>query len=486
MHLWIDEYAHLDSPLHRWDPRQKFVALMAMIFAFSFVRDLRLIPAMIVLTAGLYALSQLPVAFLLMRMRYPGYFLGIMALILPFFAGQTVLFTLGPLAVYEEGVVQLALIAARFGCILTVGLVLFGTAPFLTTIHAMRSLGLPALLADMTLLTFRYLFEIADMLKRMETAMRLRGFRSGKLSRRGFQTLAALAGSILIRSFEQSERVYKAMKLRGYGSTTTVTADRYEARSNGQHADAAPAPILSVSGLCFGYPSHPDVLHDLSFSIASGARVGLIGPNGAGKTSLFLAIAGVLKASAGDVRLGGESLRYGKFHPEIGLVFQNADDQLFSPTVRDDVAFGPVNMGLPEAEIAARVQAALATVGALDLADRPPHHLSGGEKRMVAIAGILALHPRVIMVDEPDANLDVRARRRLIRFLQASEQTLLVASHDLELILEVCERVLLLDEGCIVADGDPCAIMGDDALMEAHGLEKPHSLIPHAHGIPCC
>ncbi|MCD4687559.1 MAG: energy-coupling factor ABC transporter ATP-binding protein [Anaerolineae bacterium] len=275
------------------------------------------------------------------------------------------------------------------------------------------------------------------------------------------------------------------MKLRGYGSTTTETSAAPDTRSNGRHADTAPAPILSVSGLRFGYPSRPDVLHDVSITISPGARVGLIGPNGAGKTSLFLAIAGVLKATAGEVTLAGEPMRYNKFHPEIGLVFQNADDQLFSPTVRDDVAFGPTNMRLPAPEIAARVEAALTTVGALELAERPPHHLSGGEKRMVAIAGVLALHPRVIMYDEPDANLDVRARRRLIRFLQASEQTLLIASHDLGLILEVCDRVLLLDEGRIVADGDPRAIMGDAALMETHGLEKPHSLIPHTHEIPC-
>ena len=154
-------------------------------------------------------------------------------------------------------------------------------------------------------------------------------------------------------------------------------------------------------------------------------------------------------------------------------------DQLFCPSVRDDVAFGPRNMGLPNEEVEARVTGALSAVGVLKLADRPSHHLSEGEKRMVSIAGVLAMRPRLMIYDEPGANLDIRSRRRLIRLLQASKETLLVASHDLELVLEVCSRVVLIDEGRIVADGDPREIMSDDRLMEAHGQEKPHSLIPH-------
>jgi cobalt/nickel transport system ATP-binding protein len=478
MRLWIDEYAGLESPIHRWDPRQKLIALVALIFAFSFVRDLRLVPLMALITAGLYALARLPVSFLVTRLRYPGYFMLIMAVILPFFAGETVIVQAGPLALREEGLREFALIAGRFACILTVGLVLFGTAPFLAMVKAMRSLGLPAILADMTLLAFRYVYEIGDTLVRMETAMRLRGFRARRFSLGGLATLAALAGSLLVRSFEQSERVYNAMRLRGYGRNGKTDDPAFS--DTGESA-AEGGPLLRVEGLSFSYPDQPRVLRDVSFEIAPGERVGLVGPNGAGKTSLFLLIGGVLKPEAGTITLAGQPLHSGTFHPAIGLVFQNPDDQLFSPSVRDDVAFGPQNMGLPEEVVARRVAAALATVGASELADRPPHHLSGGEKRMVAIAGVLAMHPQLVIYDEPDANLDVRARRRLIRFLQASEQTLLIASHDLELVLEVCDRVLVLDEARIVAAGPPAAILADTALMEAHGLERPHSLIPHEH-----
>lgn len=233
---------------------------------------------------------------------------------------------------------------------------------------------------------------------------------------------------------------------------------------------------LRVAGLRFSYSDRPDVLQGITLHLQPGEQVGLIGPNGSGKTTFFLALCGVLKPTAGDILLFGRTVTVGGFSAEIGMVFQNPNDQLFCPSVREDVAFGPVNMGLPPAEVAARVSAALAATGSLHLIDRVPHHLSGGEKRMVAIAGVLAMQPRLIIYDEPDANLDRRARRRLIEFLSASSETTLISSHDPELILEVCSRVVLMDGGRIIADGQPHEIMGDRALMEAHGSECPPSL----------
>jgi len=238
-------------------------------------------------------------------------------------------------------------------------------------------------------------------------------------------------------------------------------------------------PALVVSGLSFSYPDQPGVLQDVSLTVRPGERVGLVGPNGAGKTTFFLLICGVLKPGAGEIALFGRPMKHGDFRTEIGMVFQNPNDQLFCPSVRDDVAFGPQNLGLSKEEVEDRVQEALSTAGVWDLAARPPHHLSGGEKRMVSIAGVLAMRPQLVVYDEPSADLDIRSRRRLIRFLQASPETVLIASHDLELVLEVCDRVILMDEGCIVVNGKPREVMGDVALMEAHGLEKPHSLVPH-------
>lgn len=238
-------------------------------------------------------------------------------------------------------------------------------------------------------------------------------------------------------------------------------------------------PALTVSGLYFSYPDTQDVLMDVSLTIMPGEKVGLIGPNGSGKTTLFLNICGILKPSAGEIAVLGRKVTNGDFLSEVGFVFQNPDDQLFCPSVHDDVAFGPQNMRLPKEEVEARVNEALAVVGAGKLANRAPHHLSGGEKRMVSIASVLAMRPRLLIYDEPSANLDIRSRRRLISLLQASTDTTFIASHDLELILEICPRVVLMDEGHVVVDGDARQIMLNDKLMEAHGQERPHSLIPH-------
>ncbi|MDO4795402.1 MAG: ABC transporter ATP-binding protein [Brachymonas sp.] len=250
-------------------------------------------------------------------------------------------------------------------------------------------------------------------------------------------------------------------------------------------AAAAPvSPVLQLQDLSFAYPGAPEVLRHINVEIRPGERVGLIGPNGAGKSTLFLLSTGILAPTSGQIRLLGKTVQKGHFHPQLGLVFQNTDDQLFCPTVWEDIAFGLRNMGLDEAEVARRAEAALASVGAQKLAQRDIHHLSGGEKRLAAIAGILAMQPEMIIYDEPSTGLDMRTRRRLIPILQQSAPTLLIASHDLELLLEVCTRVLLLDEGRIVADGPPAEVMGNEALMQAHGQEKPHSLNAALHTHP--
>lgn len=224
MKLELDEYAYLKSWIHQWETRHKLIGLTALIFAFALVEHWQLIPWMLLVTGGLYLMSGLPLSFWSDRIRYPGLFLlGVVAL-LPFLSGSTVIWSWGIISLRQEGLTAVWLIANRFISIITVGLVLFGTTPFLTTVRAMRSLGLPAILADMLLLTYRYLFEIAGSLTQMQRSMRLRGFhahshgcfpqlpRGADLNR-----LASLAGTLLVRSYEQAERIYKAMRLRGYG-----------------------------------------------------------------------------------------------------------------------------------------------------------------------------------------------------------------------------------------------------------------------------
>ncbi|MEZ6189244.1 MAG: ABC transporter ATP-binding protein [Planctomycetota bacterium] len=245
------------------------------------------------------------------------------------------------------------------------------------------------------------------------------------------------------------------------------------------------APVLEARGLGFGYPGQPQrlALEGVDLRLEPGAHVGLVGPNGAGKSTLLRCLCGLEPLRAGGLWLAGQAVegaRLDQLHRQVGLVFQHADDMLFTPRVADDVAFGPRQLGLSPADVDARVQAALARVGAEALAERVPHQLSAGEKRRVALAAALALEPQVLLLDEPTSDLDPRGRRELRALLRELELTLLVASHDLEFVLALCDQVVVLDGGRVVRQGPAGEVLGDEPLMLAHGLERPHSLAPHA------
>ncbi|MBE9194833.1 ABC transporter ATP-binding protein [Synechocystis sp. LEGE 06083] len=263
----------------------------------------------------------------------------------------------------------------------------------------------------------------------------------------------------------------------GGGEPVTLTNVRGLDQGREEEAILSPEPkAITVRELCFAYGGQAPVLDSLSLQVAPGERLGIIGHNGCGKTTLFLLLCGLLKPSAGTIELWGSPLQPGKFLPEVGLLFQNPTDQLFATSVWDDIAFGPQNMGLSAETVAQRVTQAAQLTGVTALLERLPHHLSGGEKQMVAIAGLLAMAPKIFFCDEPTASLDIRARRQLINFLGQFQETLLISSHDLEFVLEVCDRVIVIDQGQIVADGGAEEIMGNQTLMVSHGLEKPYSL----------
>jgi len=241
--------------------------------------------------------------------------------------------------------------------------------------------------------------------------------------------------------------------------------------------------LVEVRDLHFAYPGGAEALRGVSFRITHGESVALVGANGAGKSTLLLHLNGYLTPTRGEVRIGDVPLTRATViaaRRAVGLVFQDPDDQLFMPTVREDVAFGPLNAGLPPAEVEQRVAAALERVGAAHLSNRPPYKLSAGEKRAVAIATVLAMTPDILVMDEPSAHLDPRARRRLIELLKSFKHTKIIATHDLELVIEVCTRAIVLDGGKVVAEGPTVELLNDEALMLAHGLERPHSL-RHLH-----
>jgi len=233
---------------------------------------------------------------------------------------------------------------------------------------------------------------------------------------------------------------------------------------------------IEVESLNFSYPDGHLALQDVTLHIAPGEKVALVGPNGAGKSTLILHLNGILNGSLGRVRVCGlevSAKTVGRIRAQVGLVFQNPDDQLFSPTVFDDVAFGPLYQGLAPEAVRERVRQALEAVHMESYIERVSHHLSVGEKKRIAIASVLSMQPQVLVLDEPTAGLDPRARRSLIHLLHELEITMLVSTHDMLLVRELFPRMVVMDNGRVVADGPTERILNDTTLLEAHGLERP-------------
>ncbi len=233
---------------------------------------------------------------------------------------------------------------------------------------------------------------------------------------------------------------------------------------------------IEIHNLSFRYPDGHRALEDINLTISPGEKAALVGPNGAGKSTLLLHLNGILQGE-GQVRVCGLDLsdkkNLHKVRGMVGLVFQNPDDQLFSPTVYDDVAFGPLYQGLPLEEVDQRVYSALRAVHMQLYAQRVSHHLSVGEKKRIAIATVLSMQPEVLVLDEPTAGLDPRARRNLIHLLDELELTMLVSTHDMHLVRELFPRMIIMDQGRIIAEGATAQLLKDTALLEAHGLEAP-------------
>jgi cobalt/nickel transport system ATP-binding protein len=240
-------------------------------------------------------------------------------------------------------------------------------------------------------------------------------------------------------------------------------------------------PSLEVIDLSFAYPDGRQALRDVDLHVHHGERVALLGPNGAGKTTLLLHLNGILRPASGEVRVAGLVVSEDsalEVRRRVGLVFQDPDDQLFMPTVGQDVAFGPANFGVEGEQLEARVAEALDAVSMLEARERAPHHLSYGERRRVAIATVLAMRPEILVLDEPTSNLDPASRRELIDVLLGLPITQLVVTHDLPLALELCPRAVVMDEGLIVAGDDTVEILTDELLMKTHRLELPYRFDP--------
>jgi cobalt transport protein ATP-binding subunit len=259
--------------------------------------------------------------------------------------------------------------------------------------------------------------------------------------------------------------------------------DSADPHTHEHDAGAGPAPAgahergtVDLEHVHFRYPDGFEALRGVDLRINAGEKVALVGPNGAGKSTVMLHLNGTLRPAHGSVSVAGmavgkDTIR--RVRSEVGLVFQDPDDQLFSPTVFDDVAFGPLHMGLPAAEVHRRVERALAAVGMAGFEHRVPHRMSLGQRKRVALATVLTMDPSILVFDEPSAGLDPRGRRELIGLLRSLGQTMLVSTHDMRLVAEVFPRTIVMDDGVVVADGPTDRLMADQAMLEAHGLEAP-------------
>jgi cobalt/nickel transport system ATP-binding protein len=238
-------------------------------------------------------------------------------------------------------------------------------------------------------------------------------------------------------------------------------------------------PSLEITGLAFAYPDGNQALFGVDLSVEKGERVAILGPNGAGKTTLVMHLNGIHGAQKGQVKIAGtvidtnDKLSLKKIRSQVGIVFQDPDDQLFMPTVREDIAFGPYNMGVRGTELDQIVNEALAQVGMSDFADRAPHHLSFGQRRRVAVAGVLAMKPEILVLDEPSSNLDPASRRELATILSSLNVTILMVTHDLPYALELCTRAVVLSDGVIAEDSPTRALLADGEKLAKYRLELP-------------
>ncbi len=243
--------------------------------------------------------------------------------------------------------------------------------------------------------------------------------------------------------------------------------------------------ITEGKDLFYAYPDGHQAVNGISFRIHHGESVGIIGANGAGKSTLLMLLTGILMPANGEVIIGEVRLNkdnMAMIRQRLGMVFQNPDDQLFMTTVHDDVAFGPRNLKIDEPQVEQRVVSALEQVGILHLKDRAPFHLSAGEKRAAAIASVLSLMPDILILDEPTSSLDPKSRRRLMKILGGFEHTKIITSHDLDMVLDICQRVIVMKDGQAIADGPAKGVLTNKVLMEEAGLEMPLSL----QGCPVC
>ncbi|WP_239618993.1 cobalt ECF transporter T component CbiQ [Cohnella mopanensis] len=422
------------------------------------------------------------------------------AIFIPFHTEGTAAFEWLGFVATDEGiqravVILLKLVNANF--LLTY---LLAVTPLFVLLRSLRSVGIPAVLLELILLMMRYFFLLKEEALSMVKAQRSRGmsFKGWIWSARAYKRFGELAGVLFLRAYERSKRIYIAMSARGglegekiMGTKAADTEkEKKQSPANGR-GNPSSLFAVEVKGVSFAY-GKIKALSGVSFDIPTGSKVALMGPNGAGKSTLISLLNGLELSQAGEVRLFGETVKRDngdRLRRRVGVVYQDPDDQIFSTSVEEDVAFGPKNLGLPEAEVEERVNAALGSVGMSEMKRRSPFELSYGQKRRVAIAGVLAMQPDFIILDEPMSFLDPKGRDELQALLEGMRlkgMTILIATHDVDFAAEWADSVLLLKDGKLLASGTPELLFEEELIEQASlhlpRLARPFRLLQGAEG----
>lgn len=460
-----------DSPVHRLPPQLKIVA--AVVGVLCVVATPReafwAFGAYLLALAVVWVVARVPVRWFAARSVIELPFV-LLALVLPFTGPGERVDLLG-LPVSAEGALAGWNILAKGTLGLLTSLTLAATTAPHDLLLGLQRLRMPSVLVTIATLMLRYAEVVVGEAKRMRVARISRGDDPRFLWQLG--ATARGIGGLFIRSYERGERVHLAMVSRGW------TGRMPDGAGGGGGAAVEPqrsAPALVVERLAYAYPDGHQALFGIDLRVERGERVAVLGPNGAGKTTFVLHLNGVLGGGSGRVEVAGlpvEKANLKEVRRRVGVVFQDPDDQLFLPTVRQDVAFGPANFGLRGAELDERVERALAAVNMGGFGDRSPLHLSGGQRRRVALATVLACDPEILVLDEPSANLEPVARRELAEVLLRLDRTTLMVTHDLPYALQVCPRSVLVDGGVVVADGPTRELLADTELLARHRLELP-------------
>ena len=462
-------------PLARLDPRVRIVA--AVIFS-VFVAAVNRFPTLgLALAAAIVAalLAGLSPGGLFKRLAPLNVFMLFLIVLVPLTAGGAPLVEVGPLSFSREGFSLAARVVLKGNAIMAALAGLLGTVDIIALGHALHHLRVPDKLTHLLLFTARYVDVLRREHRRLVTAMKVRGFRP-RMSLHTYRTYGHLVGMLLVRSLDRSERVVAAMKCRGFrgrllpaGSFLPRPARRAlrgtggsGARAPGVRGVAMADWLVRLENVSFAYGPDRPVLDGCDLRLAAGERVGLAGPTGSGKTTLLALIVGLLRPSCGQVEvLGKLRTREADFHEvrgRVGLLFQDADDQLFCPTVAEDVAFGPLNLGVPRSEVRQTVAEVLESLGIAGYEERITYKLSGGEKRLVALATVLAMRPEVLLLDEPTSGLDEPSTQRVTAILAGLPQAMLIVSHDRRFLNRLVSRAVTL------CDGRLCPVQGADAL----------------------